>query len=101
LQVPIGTFTGWNLRAAGYAEEALCGGTGSFFPLLETQNDRSGSWDDRPSFMERYGSAESYLAELEAAAAQLVEERFLLPTDAADMLERARNARLAGTGSGA
>lgn len=94
LAIPTGTFTGWNLRAEGFAEEAQCAGTGSFFPLYETQNDRSGTFDPRPSFEERYQSAENYLQLLSGAAAQLVEERFLLPVHADRIVERAREARL-------
>jgi hypothetical protein len=92
LQVPIGTYTGWNLRREGFAEDEQCGGTGSYFPFLETQADRRGSWDPRPSVGERYATPESYLEHLEAAAAQLVSERFLLPRDAEEIVRAAREA---------
>jgi hypothetical protein len=94
LEVPIGTYTGWNLRRDGYAPGEQCGGTGSYFPFLETQVDRSGSWDSRRSFAERYSSPEVYVERLQAAAAQLVEERFLLPRHAGEIVRLARENRL-------
>ncbi|MEX1256287.1 MAG: alpha/beta hydrolase domain-containing protein [Gemmatimonadota bacterium] len=93
-EVPIGTYTGWNLRRDGFAPGEQCGGTGSYFPFLEAQVDRSGSWDSRRSFQERYSSPEVYVERLEAAAAQLVEERFLLRRHAEEIVRLAREARL-------
>jgi hypothetical protein len=40
---------------------------------------------------ERYGSHADYVAKVEAAAAKLVSERFLLPDDAARLVAEARN----------
>jgi hypothetical protein len=94
LQVPTGTHTGWNLRQEGFAEDEQCGGTGSYFPLIETQAERRGSWDPRPSFEERYQTPERYLQLLEQSASQLVEERFLLPRDAETVVQLAREKRL-------
>jgi hypothetical protein len=95
LQVPIGTYTGWNLRREGFAPGELCGGRGSYIPFRETQVDRSGSWDSRRSFAERYGTTEEYLRRVEEAALALVADRFLLPRDAEGIVRIARENRLA------
>ena len=36
IRVPLGTSTGWNVRAAGHREPTLCGLTGSFIPFART-----------------------------------------------------------------
>ncbi len=88
LQVPLGTYTGWNLRKAGMIEDEFCGNPGSFFPFAKTAAERGA--DPRPSLQERYGSKEAYLARVKAAADKLVSERFLLPEDAARLIEEAK-----------
>ena len=88
LQVPLGTYTGWNQRRPGQMEDQFCGNPGSFFPFAKTAADRGA--DPRPSLQERYGSKEGYVAKVEAAAAMLVKERFLLPEDAARLIAQAK-----------
>ena len=79
-QVPLGTYTGWNLRKAGFMENQFCDLQGSYIPFAKTAGDRGS--DPRPSLQERYGSKDSYVARVKAAAEKLVSERFLLPDDA-------------------
>ena len=88
LQVPLGTYTGWNMRRAGLMEDEFCGNPGSFFPFANTAAERGA--DPRPSLQERYGSREGYIARVEAAAKTLVSERFLLPEDAQRLIAEAR-----------
>ena len=82
LEAPLGTYTGWNLRRAGFAENELCGLTGSFVPFAQTRAERKASGDPRLSLEERYGDHEGYVHAVRAAAARLVAARLLLPGDA-------------------
>jgi hypothetical protein len=88
LQVPLGTYTGWNQRRPGMMEDQFCGNPGSFFPFAKTAADRGA--DPRPSLQERYGSHANYVAKVEEAARKLVSERFLLPEDAERLIKEAR-----------
>ncbi|HKA44295.1 MAG TPA: alpha/beta hydrolase domain-containing protein [Burkholderiales bacterium] len=89
VQVPLGTYTGWNQRKADFMENEFCYLQGSYFPFAKTASERGG--DPRLSLQERYESKAGYLAKVEAAAQQLVSERFLLPEDAARLVEEARS----------
>lgn len=91
-QVPLGTYTGWNLRKAGSMENEFCDLQGSYIPFAKTAADRGN--DPRPSLQERYGSKDAYVARVKTAAAKLVSERFLLPADAARLITNAGNAGL-------
>ena len=84
-----GTFTGWNIRAEGFAGGELCSGAGGYFPFAETRDDREGSFDRRQSFRERYPNVEAYVQALGWITEELVTEGFLLPDDAASLLEQA------------
>lgn len=88
LQAPLGTYTGWNQRRPDQMEDQFCGNPGAFFPFAKTAADRGN--DPRPSLQERYGSKEGYVAKVEAAAATLVKERFLLPEDAERLIAEAK-----------
>ncbi|HEY0477815.1 MAG TPA: alpha/beta hydrolase domain-containing protein [Kofleriaceae bacterium] len=81
LQAPLGTYAGWNLRAAGFAEDEVCGLTGSFVPFARTRAEREAAGDPRASLEERYGSHAGYVAAVRAAAARLVAAHLLLPGD--------------------
>lgn len=82
LQAALGTYTGWNLRRAGFAEGEQCGLTGSFVPFARTRAEREASGDPRRSLEERYRDHAGYVAAVRAAAQQLVADRLLLPADA-------------------
>jgi hypothetical protein len=88
LQVPFGTYTGWNLRRKGYMEDRSCYLDGSFFPFVRWREDRGA--DPRPSLEERYGSKANYVRQVEAAAQRLQQEGFLLAEDAARLTRDAR-----------
>jgi hypothetical protein len=91
LQAPLGTYTGWNLRRAGFAEDEVCGLQGSFIPFRKTQAERMEAGDPRPSLEERYGTHEGYVEAVRAAAEELVTERFLLPEDAERLVQQAED----------
>ncbi|HEX8113039.1 MAG TPA: alpha/beta hydrolase domain-containing protein, partial [Kofleriaceae bacterium] len=89
LEVPLGTYTGWNLRRAGFAEGEECGLTGSFIPFARTRAERTASGDPRPSLDERYGDHAGYVAAVRAAAARLVAARLMLQADADAVIAQA------------
>jgi hypothetical protein len=82
VQVPIGTYTGWALRRAPFAENEDCALTGQFIPFARTRAERLASGDPRPSLEERYPTHADYVSRVEAAADQLVAEGLMLPEDA-------------------
>jgi hypothetical protein len=89
IQAPLGTYTGWALRREGFAEDEMCGFQGSFVPFAETQAERRQSGDPRQSLEERYGDHAGYVEAVRRAAEQLVEQRFLLPKDAENIIAQA------------
>jgi hypothetical protein len=89
LQAPLGTYMGWNYRKAGFGEGDLCDLTGSFIPFAGTLAQRMANGDPRPSLHERYGSTAGYVAAVTNAANNLVADGFLLPDDAAAIIDRA------------
>jgi len=88
LQVPLGTYTGWNLRRKGFMEDRSCYLDGSFIPFVRYRVDRGN--DPRPSLEERYGSKANYLRQVEAAVQRLQKDGFLLAEDAERLLREAR-----------
>ena len=78
----------WNVYRAQPCE--LCDRDGSFIPFARTRSEREAAGDPRPSLEERYGSRETYVARVEAAAASLVTDRLLLPADAEAYLRAAK-----------
>ena len=93
--VPLGTYTGWNLRAAPYgAENVLAGLHGSYLALARTAAERRKSGDPRPSILERYPTRRVYLDRVKASVLRLQEEGFLLETDAREMLKIAAQRKL-------
>ena len=45
----LGTYTGWNLRRAGFADDELCGQQGILVPFKRTCTQREAIGDPRPS----------------------------------------------------
>ena len=90
VQVPIGTYTGWNLRPRGLAEDELAGLLGSFVPFAKTKAERRKTGDPRLSLAERYKDRADYVRQVSRAARILVEERYLLPEDAERMISEAK-----------
>ena len=96
--VPLATHTGWNLRhqEIGGAGQILSsggatGGTlaGSTIPFPVTEAERAATGDPRLSIAERYPSQAAYRAQIEAAAAELVEQGYLLSEDVDGLLTQA------------
>jgi DJ-1/PfpI family/Alpha/beta hydrolase domain len=60
VQVPIGTYTGWNLFNRSFYEDGFCTLQGSFIPFARTKAERITTGDPRLSIEERYPSKEMY-----------------------------------------
>jgi len=90
IQVPLATYTGWNLRAPGLgAPDELYSMVGSFVPFTRSKAERSMEGDRRLSIEERYPSRSAYLEKVKAAADLLAREGYLLEPDLADIVSRA------------
>ncbi len=89
VQVPLGTYTGWNLRRPENGLGAMIGITGCYFPFPETAEQRLQSGDPRLAILERYRDSADYAAQIRAAAEALVEEGFVLEEDVARIVEMA------------
>jgi hypothetical protein len=91
VQVPLGTYTGWNIRKVGFSEGDSCDLTGGFIPFFKTKAEREAAGDRRLSLEERYPTHDDYVAKVTAAANDLVSQRLLLREDA-DSIIAAANA---------
>lgn len=78
---PLGTYTGWNLRARGFGHGAMFEFTGSYIPFPESAEERHATGDPRRSLLERYVSSEDYVNAVAAAAGDLVKEGLMLEED--------------------
>ena len=90
IEVPIGTYTGWNLRPRGLAEGELSGLLGSFIRFAKTEAAREQTGDPRLSLLERYQNSNAYVQRVSKAARILIEERYLLAEDAERIIEEAK-----------
>jgi hypothetical protein len=89
IQVPLGTFAGWNLRAPELgAPDEMFSMVGSFIPFARTKAEREKSNDPRRSIEERYTGREDYLSQVERAARNLVAGGYLLAQDVPKLVER-------------
>jgi hypothetical protein len=90
LRVPLGTFTGWNLRHPDQgAPGDLMSMMGSTLPFCRTADERARRGDPRPSIAERYASRVDYLARVRTACADLVALRHMLAEDVDAVVARA------------
>ena len=82
LAVPLGTYTGWNLRGPEIgAPDKLARWSGSFVPFAPTEAARRAAGDPRPSLEARYASRAEYRDRIQAAARELVTDGFLRADD--------------------
>lgn len=90
LMAPLGTYTGWNLRAKETgAPEEIYSMTGSYLPFAATKAARQKSGDPRPSIEERYANRSDYLGKFRAAANALAAAGYILERDIEQMTGRA------------
>jgi len=88
-QVPLGTYLGWNIVAAGFDKGKVCTLSGGYLPFAKTKAERIASADPRPSLEERYGTHQAYVNAVKVAAEKAVAERFLLRPDADRLIAEA------------
>ena len=91
LQVPVGTYLGWNIVTSGYNKDRICAFTGGFVPFAKTKAERVAANDPRPSIEERYPTFASFYFAAAAAVNRLVAQRYLLPADGMREFNQALN----------
>jgi hypothetical protein len=91
LQVPLGTYTGWNVETKGYHAGENCGFAGGFIPFARTRAEREAKDDPRLSLEERYGDHAGFVAKVRLVTAKEVADGWLLPDDAARIIKEAED----------
>jgi len=82
LMVPLGTYTGWNLRdPATGAPAEMSNLIGGFHPFPATKAEREAKKDSRPAIAERYASKDEYMGKIRGAMDELAKDGFLLTAD--------------------
>ena len=89
IAVPIGTNSGQN-----QPQTRACMLVGSFSALVATKAERERTGDTRPSIEERYRSRDDYVNRVRVAAQDLMAQGFLLPEDAAVIVQEAASSKL-------
>jgi len=89
LEVPLGTYTGWNPIGRGFFKGQIQALGGGYIPFARTKALRLASGDPRLSLEERYGTHEAYVAKVKQAATRQVAERYLLQEDADRLIDQA------------
>ncbi len=91
ITVPLATYTGWNLRTAAIgAPTERTAFLGSFVPLRRTSAEADAAHDPRAAVEARYAGYDAYRAQFQKALDLLVKERYILPEDSAQLMERSR-----------
>ena len=81
IAVPLGTHTGWAVRADTPGE--MCGNSGQFIPFAQSKTEREKRGDPRLSLEERYPTKQAYTQQIEQAVKALQTRGLLLAEDAA------------------
>ena len=91
VEVPLATYTGWNIRVRGQGHGAMYQFSGSTIPFPETQDEKFTTNDPRRSILERYKDRNHYVDLILKSAKLLEEEGFLLGEDVKRCGEWAQN----------
>ncbi len=91
VRAPLGTYTGWALRAETFGNGALLGITGSYIPFPNCEDERAQLRDPRPSIIARYSNREGYQEAIAAAAKALITQGVMLEEDLPRCLAAAEN----------
>ncbi|RZL82973.1 MAG: hypothetical protein EOP66_04355 [Sphingomonas sp.] len=94
LQVPIGTYLGWNVQSAGFGKGGGCGFFGGFIPFAKTRTERVALGDPRLSLAERYGDHAGFVAKVRAAAARQRAAGWLRDEDADRIISQAQSSQV-------
>ena len=81
VEVPLATYTGWNIRVRGQGHGAMYQFSGSTIPFPETPEEKNATNDPRQSILERYRDRDHYVELILKSAKLLEEEGFLLSED--------------------
>jgi len=95
MRLPLGTYTAWNPIASGPLKGREASLAAGYVPFAKTKAERIASGDSRLSIEERYTSLWLYYFYAINQANIMVLERFLLPDDAAVMVNQLLNNMLA------
>jgi hypothetical protein len=90
LQVPLGTYTGWNQHADGFYRGRSCGFAGGFVPFARTASERLARNDPRLSLEERYVNHSDFVEQVRQAVATQLAAGFLREDDAAKLIVQAQ-----------
>jgi len=88
-EVPLGTYLGWNITAAGFHKGKICNYAGGMIPFAKTKAERLANGDPRLSLEERYGNHAGYVSAVKIAASKAVAGGFLLQADADALVKQA------------
>lgn len=94
LEVPLGTYTGWNVQADGLGRGGGCGFSGGFIPFARTRADQLATGDPRASLEERYGSHAGFVDEVKQAVARHRQAGRLLPDEADRIIKEAEDSQV-------
>jgi hypothetical protein len=86
----LGTYLGWALRKAGFAEGELLSTNGCIITFARTKAEREAKGDPRLSIEERYPSHAVYVEAVKRAVDALVKEGLMLKDDGERYIEAAR-----------
>lgn len=89
LMVPLGTYLGWNVQAAGFTKGQGCGFAGGFIPFATTRIERLGKSDPRLSLEERYGSHDGFVEQVRRAAKQQIAAGWISAEDGDRIVDQA------------
>jgi hypothetical protein len=87
VKVPLATYTGWNIRAAGHAIGEVCTSNGAAIPFAVNQAAKSPGNDTRTTLADLYSGRGDYQTKVGAAADALVTQGYLLPLDATNVFK--------------
>lgn len=91
LQIPLGTYQGWNPRRAEFgAPEYLGRFAGSLWKFANIEAERKQTSDPRPSIEARYPGKEIYVEKITKAVKDLISQGFLLKEDGEAYIDHAK-----------
>jgi hypothetical protein len=101
---PLGTYLGWNVTDARMSPPLaqyrpfhggqLCDYVGGMIPFAKTKAEREASGDPRLSLEERYADHEGYVTAVRQAAANAVDQGFLLQSSAEAIVAEAEDSNV-------
>lgn len=92
LMVPLGSYLGWNVQAAGFSKGEGCGFAGGYIPFARTKRQREAQGDPRLSLEERYQNQAGFEAKVKAAIDRHLNEGWLSSADADLIMKQAKQA---------